>query len=161
MQEDRLLPESRRGDSNPDPIITRSARRGVMDDKHQPGTTRLQAADRIVERILGKVGEQLLVQQRTRTEVTVRYDVERLLELVSELQRMGAIGGHTVGPSGNRPPTPPPGRFRFANASMERARPCGSAWQSAPRIGAGFGSGATLSQPSSLKRRNPRRPGSE
>jgi hypothetical protein len=67
-----------------------------MDDRAAPGSTRLAAADRIVERILGKATERLLAQQQTRAEVTVRYDVERLSELVSELKRMGAIEGETV-----------------------------------------------------------------
>jgi hypothetical protein len=40
---------------------------------------------------LGKVGEKLLVQTAERREVTVRYDVERLAEIVGELKRMGAI----------------------------------------------------------------------
>jgi hypothetical protein len=37
------------------------------------------------------VGEKLFVQQEQRKEVTVRYDVERLAEIVAELKRMGAI----------------------------------------------------------------------
>jgi hypothetical protein len=68
----------------------------VMDNQGAPDAARLQAADRIVERLIGKVGERLTMHQEQRTEVTVRYDVERLCELVSELQRLGAIGGETV-----------------------------------------------------------------
>jgi hypothetical protein len=51
----------------------------------------VQAADRIVERILGKVGEKLLVQKAERREVTVRYDVERLAGIVGELKWMVTI----------------------------------------------------------------------
>jgi hypothetical protein len=46
--------------------------------------------DRIVERLLGRVGEKLLVQRHER-QVTVHCDVEWLAEIVSELKRMGAI----------------------------------------------------------------------
>jgi hypothetical protein len=52
---------------------------------------RLQAADRIVERILSKVGEKLPVEKQDRREVTLRYDVERLAEIVSELNVLGVI----------------------------------------------------------------------
>ena len=69
-----------------------ASRRGLL----RVDTARLQAADRIVERLIGKVGERLTIHQAQRAEVTVRYDVERLSELVSELQRMGAIDGDTV-----------------------------------------------------------------
>jgi hypothetical protein len=44
----------------------------VMRDEDAPGLAGLQAADRIVERILGKVGEKLLVQKADCGEVTVR-----------------------------------------------------------------------------------------
>jgi hypothetical protein len=44
-----------------------------------------------VERILGRVGEKLLVQKAERREVTVRYDTERLAETLGELKRLGAI----------------------------------------------------------------------
>jgi hypothetical protein len=37
------------------------------------------------------VGEKLLVRQEARKEVTVRYDVERLAEIVGELKKLGAI----------------------------------------------------------------------
>jgi hypothetical protein len=68
----------------------------VMRDEKAPAAARLQAADRIVERILGRVGEKLLVQKSERREVTVRYDVERLAEIVGELRRMGAIDGEVA-----------------------------------------------------------------
>jgi hypothetical protein len=54
----------------------------VRDDHAAPASARLQAAERIVERILGKVGERLLVEKQERREVTVRYDVERLAGIV-------------------------------------------------------------------------------
>ena len=63
----------------------------VRDDVGAPASARLVAADRIIERILGRVGEKLVVQRQERKEVTVRYDVERLGEIVGELKRMGAI----------------------------------------------------------------------
>ena len=65
----------------------------ALGPRRAPASARLQAADRIVERILGKVGEKLLVQKAERREVTVRYDVERLAEIAAELKRMGAIDG--------------------------------------------------------------------
>jgi hypothetical protein len=65
----------------------------VMDDTEAPHPARLQAADRIVERLIGKVGERLTVHKEERAEVTVRYDVERLAEIVAELKRLGAIEG--------------------------------------------------------------------
>jgi hypothetical protein len=52
----------------------------VRDDLEAPASARLAAADRIIERILGRVGEKLLVQKQERPEVTVRYDVERLAD---------------------------------------------------------------------------------
>jgi hypothetical protein len=58
-----------------------------------PASARLAAEDRIIERILGRLGEKLLVQKAERREVTVRYDVERLAEIVGELRRMWAIDG--------------------------------------------------------------------
>jgi hypothetical protein len=67
----------------------------VLGDEH--AAARLQAADRIVERILGRVGENLLVQKEERKEVTVRYDVERLAGIVGELKRLGAIDGEVIG----------------------------------------------------------------
>ena len=75
---DRLLPAR---------VVSRCRAR----PRRPPASARLQAADRIVERILGKVGEKLLAQKAERREVTVRYDVERLAEIVGELKRMGAI----------------------------------------------------------------------
>jgi hypothetical protein len=65
----------------------------VRDDREAPAAARLAAADRVVERLLGRVGEKLLVQRGERREVTVRYDVERLAEIVR-----GADGarGHRV-----------------------------------------------------------------
>jgi hypothetical protein len=70
-----------------------------MRDEEASASARLQAADRIVERILGRVGEKLLVEKEQRAEVTVRYDMERLAEIVSELKALGAIDGEadTVG----------------------------------------------------------------
>ena len=41
-----------------------------------------------MERILGKVGERLLVEKQGHAEVIVRYDVERLREIVSELKAL-------------------------------------------------------------------------
>jgi hypothetical protein len=63
----------------------------VRDDLEAPASARLAAADRIIERLLGRVGEKLLVQKAERREVTVRYDVERLAEIVRELKALGAI----------------------------------------------------------------------
>ena len=60
----------------------------VMRNDEAPASARLQAADRIVEHILGRVGEKLLVQKAERREVTVRYDVERLAEIVGELKKL-------------------------------------------------------------------------
>jgi hypothetical protein len=62
----------------------------VMRDEEAPASARPQAVDRIVERLLGRVGEKLLVQRHER-QVTVHCDVEWLAEIVSELKRMGAI----------------------------------------------------------------------
>jgi hypothetical protein len=68
----------------------------VMDNQGAPDAARLQAADRIVERLIGKVGERLTMHQEQRAEVTVRYDLERLAGIVGELKRMGAIDGEIV-----------------------------------------------------------------
>jgi hypothetical protein len=63
----------------------------VMDSQDAPDQARLAAADRIVERLIGKVGERLTIHKEQRAEVTVRYDVERLREIVAELKALGAI----------------------------------------------------------------------
>jgi hypothetical protein len=76
-----------------------------MDNQRAPDHARLAAAERIVERLIGKVGERLTVHKEQRAEVTVRYDVERLREIVSELQVLGAIegeAGHTCPPASER-----------------------------------------------------------
>jgi hypothetical protein len=63
----------------------------VADNQEAPDQARLAAAGRIVERLIGKVGERLTVHKGARSEVIVRYDLERLAEIVGELRRMGAI----------------------------------------------------------------------
>ena len=42
-----------------------------------------------MERILGKIGQKLLVQKAERREVTVRYDEERPAEIVRALKALG------------------------------------------------------------------------
>jgi hypothetical protein len=54
------------------------------------------------------------VHTEQRAEVTVRYDVERLSEIVSELKKLGAIDGElevetTSALAHKRHPTPAPG----------------------------------------------------
>src|SRR5262245_44513817 len=65
----------------------------VRDDLEALRSARLAAADRIIERILGRVDEKLLVQSQERREVTVRNDVERLAEIVGGLKQVGGING--------------------------------------------------------------------
>jgi hypothetical protein len=65
----------------------------VVDNQGAPDQARLAAADRIVERLIGKVGEGLMVHKEQRAEVTVRLDVERLAGVVQQLRNLGAIEG--------------------------------------------------------------------
>jgi hypothetical protein len=68
----------------------------VMDKQGAPDQARLAAADRIVERLIGKDGERLTVHKE-RSEVIVRLDVERLAGVVQQLRNLGAIEGEAVG----------------------------------------------------------------
>jgi hypothetical protein len=67
----------------------------LMDNQAAPDQARLAAADRIIERLIGKVGERLTVHKE-RAEVTVRYDVERLGGDRPAARGVGAIEGEVV-----------------------------------------------------------------
>ena len=63
----------------------------LRDDADAPEAVRLQAADRIVERMLGKVGQRLEVTGRTETEVTFTHDADHAARILEILAGAGVV----------------------------------------------------------------------
>lgn len=63
----------------------------IRDDPKAPESARIAAADRIVDRILGKVGERITVARQEQRELHVRVETQQAVKLIQELKQLGVL----------------------------------------------------------------------